>query len=130
MNPIIAQKAVIENNGKLLVLHRAKNYSAFPDLWDFPGGKLEPDEELIESLKREVKEETNLSIDVEDKISEDDAESNGRPVHFIIYTANILNGKVKLSQDHSEFKWATPDEILKLNTMPYMQNLLRIYSVI
>ena len=60
---ILAQKAVIKQGDKFLILHRASDEKAFPELWDFPGGKLEDGEVPLESLKREVREETQLEIE-------------------------------------------------------------------
>ena len=59
----IVQKAVIKKGDKYLILLRPSDKKFFPDHWDFPGGKLDDGEDAIESLKREVLEETGLDMD-------------------------------------------------------------------
>lgn len=54
--------AVIEKDGKVLVAKRKKAYMGY--LWEFPGGKQEDGETLEECLKREIKEELGIDIEV------------------------------------------------------------------
>jgi len=58
--PQIAVGAVIIENDKVLLGLRKHE----PGQWAIPGGKVEPGETLHEALKREIREETNLEIDV------------------------------------------------------------------
>lgn len=59
--------AVIRRNGQVLIARRPSN-GLLGGLWEFPGGKLEPGEELLEGLKREIHEELGSSIKVSDPI--------------------------------------------------------------
>ena len=54
--------AVIIQNNKILVVRRSKNDS-YPGMWEFPGGGVDKGETVIEAIRREAKEETNLLID-------------------------------------------------------------------
>ena len=55
--------AIIQDEwGRILVSQRALDSKAYPGKWQIPGGKVEPGEEGLAALKREVKEETNLEI--------------------------------------------------------------------
>jgi mutator protein MutT len=124
---IIAQKAVIKKDGKFLILRRTENETAFPGLWDFPGGKLEHGEDAIQSLAREVKEETGLAIQIKNAEGTYKSNLNDRPVKFVVYAVNVVSGDpehVVLSEEHSEFRLATTEEILKLKTMPYLPKYL------
>jgi 8-oxo-dGTP diphosphatase len=106
----VAVKGIIRQEGKYLLIRRAANSSFDPCLWDLPGGKLEYGEELAETLMREVKEETDLTITV------------GRPFatwHFfkgevfvtgITFLCEFQGGELALSFEHSDFKWIEPDE--------------------
>src|SRR3989338_6946509 len=58
----LIQKAVVKNGDKYLIGLRSENAKYFPLHWDFPGGKLEPNEDPFDGIKREVKEETDLDI--------------------------------------------------------------------
>ena len=122
---IISQKAVLQKDVKLLILRRAATETAFPGLWDFPGGKLEHGENKEESLIREVKEETQLTITAQKILRTYHATLNEKPVEFIIYAADALDDNVVIDEEHSEFRWATPAEIKMLRTMPYMNEFLK-----
>ena len=66
----IAQKIAIKKKNKFLILLRSRLEHPKPLHWDFPGGRLEDNEDPIAGIKREVKEETccevgNLKIDQE-----------------------------------------------------------------
>ena len=115
------QKACIEQDGKYLVVKRADDSHVFPGHWDFPGGKLEHDESPTEGLQREVKEETALDIE------------SGKPKlvfvekvpdHYaliIVYESKITNGEIKLSKEHSDWKWVSGKEILEMKCEPYLK---------
>ena len=53
--------SVIEHKNKILITKRL-NKNFLPGLWEFPGGKIEKNETAIQTIIREVKEETNLTV--------------------------------------------------------------------
>ena len=55
---------IIMNDKKILILKR-NSMGPRDNLWEFPGGKLESGESEVGALKREIKEELNLKIDVD-----------------------------------------------------------------
>ena len=65
MAAIAAMKALIVRDGKFLALELEIGRKK---LWDLPGGKVEDGEEPMQTLCREVKEETSLSVEVEKPI--------------------------------------------------------------
>ncbi len=125
MKKIIAQKAVIQNGDLFLLLHRANNESAFPDVWDFPGGKLEPGEKPLDSLIREVQEETGLQIIPGTVIGTYNSQLKDAFVEFIIYRTHSFNGELKISEEHQEYRWLPVSEITKLPCTPFMDQLLK-----
>jgi len=119
----IVGRALIKNKNKYLVLKRSTK-SLFPGTWELPGGKLDSFELLNESLKREVFEETGLLINITRsalQISSRIATEiiyEGTTFIIVINEASIRSGKIKLSKEHNDYKWATKKEILKLNLAP------------
>ena len=123
---VTPQKALIKQDGKILIIKRAENDNVFPGYWDFPGGKLEPGEDPIRGVEREVLEETGLRIRAIEAIWEKemdiDAIYRGK---FVVYTAELISGDIILSPDHTEFKWATKEEILQLKVEPFIIEFFR-----
>jgi ADP-ribose pyrophosphatase YjhB (NUDIX family) len=123
-------KAIIIKNGKLLALKRPKEAYSRPNAWDLPGGNLDFGEEANAAIERELNEETSLKI------------KNLRPFHVIskldekkevfwieiCYLCDYDMGEVKLSSEHTEYKWVTKDEFLKLESADYLMEFVRHIS--
>ena len=121
---IVAQKAIIRNKSKYLILKRSPYDPVYASHWDFPGGKLEQGENTYDALKREVKEETGLDVEV-GKPEFVFSENPKNWVCFICYNCKARAGKIKLSNEHTEYRWAGREEILKLRTENYLRAFLR-----
>lgn len=63
ITPIIVTAAVIEREGHFLMTRRLKG-THLAGAWEFPGGKCEPSESLVECLARELVEELGVASDV------------------------------------------------------------------
>ena len=48
--------------GRALLVHRSPSKRWYPNVWDFPGGHLEPGESNIQALVRELREELGIEI--------------------------------------------------------------------
>jgi len=61
-NPVHVAVAIITNQRNEILISFRSNSAHQGGLWEFPGGKLEPNESTFDALKREIKEELNISI--------------------------------------------------------------------
>lgn len=125
------QKAVIKKGDKYLIGLRSPEAEYFPEHWDFPGGKLESGEDPFAGITREVKEETNLDIKPIEVIGvyEFDLDNKGENTHrFTLYSTELLSGELKLSEEHTEQRWTTKEEILKLKIEPYCKPFFEEHS--
>ena len=112
----VGQKAFIDKSGEVLVLND-------PLLGlDFPGGKIQEGEtDFVETLKREVREETNLEIEVGDPFFqwyfefEQGHRNAGKKVYLVGFKCNHVSGEVKLSNEHDGFKWVNKDNYKELD---------------
>ena len=121
---IVPQKAAIRDGDKFLVTKRSSNTKVYPKCWDFPGGKLEWGEDPKQGLKREVKEETGLEIEIKNPEFVFSEKIYDHCRYLVVFKAEIIGKKkVQLSEEHTEFKWATKEEILKMK----LDNFLRAY---
>lgn len=118
MKTDIVQKAVIINKqGQLLALRRSNTDTRRPNQWDLPGGILDPNETLEEGIKREIQEETGLTINEVNAVYSrtdfqqwQDGQSN---VVRIFYTASTTDNDITLSYEHCDFQWMYPKDALK-----------------
>jgi 8-oxo-dGTP pyrophosphatase MutT (NUDIX family) len=122
----IAVTGIIKKEGKYLICKRSPNEKAFPEKWCVPGGKLEvkdfvntpKDTEnhwlgvLEKTLKREVKEETNLDIKNLGYVSNIAfLRGNGFSTVILSLSADHAEGEVKLKEDElTEHAWVTLEE--------------------
>jgi 8-oxo-dGTP diphosphatase len=114
----LSQKAIIFNEDKFLVIKRGDTAPSNPNKWDFPGGDVDFGEDLYDSIKREIEEETGLKIDVLEPY-----EVHSRITYdknhwiTIAYKCNTENSDIKLSYEHSEYKWVNLEEFNKLDAV-------------
>lgn len=102
----ISVKSFIIKDGKLLVLKRTSDNVQKPNIWEIPGGRLEPGEDPREGIKRETKEETGLDIEVLHPINvRHFVREDRQTITMIIFLCKALHDNVKISKEHSEFDW-------------------------
>ena len=118
---------IIYNNKKILCVQRGRNkYTYISEKYEFPGGKIEKNETHEIALKRELIEELNISVEVDDLFMKVKHEYND--FHLIMH-AYICNAKSKNIQlnEHINAKWLFPNEMDKLDwaaaDIPIVKNL-------
>ena len=103
---VIAVKAIIQLENKYLILKRDENDEHGAGTWEFPGGKIEFGESLENALIREAGEETGLWITVDKLLYATTFMSNPlRQVIVLAYLCNTLHDVIKLSREHSNYRW-------------------------
>ena len=106
--------AIIHKNNKFLLTERADG-----PIWHFPGGGLEFGEELPTGLKREIKEELNISITIERQLPYifSAVRSSWHGV-LISYLCTISGSEViTLNEESIRYGWFTLEEIKKLKKL-------------
>jgi len=114
----LSQKAIIFNKDKFLAIKRGDTAPSNPNKWDFPGGDVDFGEDLYDSMKREIQEETGLKIDVLEPYEVHSRITYDKD-HWITiaYKCKTENQDIKLSYEHSEYKWVTLEEFNKLDAV-------------
>lgn len=118
-NIAVTLECFVKKDEKYLMLHRGKHRRIMPDVWMAPGGHLEFNEGLFECARREIKEETGLSIkNIKVKaIGTAYLEDLNQELFFHFLTADYQKGKLKQNQEDGELVWLKPEEIAKLSTL-------------
>ena len=118
---LVAVGAVIQDDeGRiLLVKHKKERGGYWQGKWICPGGALEYGEEIEQGIKREVKEETNLEIELIKPLVpfERIVKVNGEislHVIYIDYIAKLLGGELKVASDVGEALWVKKENIAKI----------------
>lgn len=115
MKTIRVVAAVIKDGDKIFATERG--YGDFKGGWEFPGGKIEAGETPQEALKREIKEELDVDIEVHDLI--DTVEYDYPEFHLSMgcFWCEIINGELVL-KEHQAARWLTKETINDVEWLP------------
>jgi ADP-ribose pyrophosphatase YjhB (NUDIX family) len=102
-------QALIEREGRVLLGRRNDEPSA--GLWDIPGGFLNEHEHPEEALRREVREETGLDIEIGEFLGVWMQEYVHRNVLCLTWLARPAGGEERPGDDLVELRWFAPDEL-------------------
>jgi 8-oxo-dGTP diphosphatase len=124
---VVAIHGLIKNSDKYLVTHRSLTEDYQPGRWDIPGGGFE-DEEYNPCivLNREVSEEVGLTVKIGKIIHLfSEIQTPTRHQFQAIYECEYQGGEVKLDlNEHDEYRWLTPKEMLDLPLMNFVKSLV------
>src|SRR5262245_57034519 len=106
--------AVIQKDGLFLVCRRPA-HKRHGNLWEFPGGKIEPGETLFDAARRELEEELRLTVTNVGvvRLAVPDIAS-GYVINFVDVE---VSGEPKLIE-HAELAWASGEQLLELPLAP------------
>jgi 8-oxo-dGTP diphosphatase len=85
-----------------------------PGQWEFPGGKVEPEEDPRAALAREVREELGLDIAVGGLLGTGRSEHAGLTVRLDVYLAEPRGGRLHL-HEHAAVRWVSAAELDSLD---------------
>lgn len=106
--------ALIENaQGQLLVCKRAAS-SHLGGQWEFPGGKVEPGEGREDALRREIREELGIVIEVRDALPPVEWDYGATSIRLIPYRCTLVSG-IADAHVHDEIRWACADQLEALD---------------
>lgn len=105
--------ALIFRGGKLLITQRRLN-DHLGGLWEFPGGKLEPDETFQDGLRREIHEELGIEISVGDEIEDITHSYPEKTVRLKFFRCTLVNGEARPIACH-DLAWITREQLGSYN---------------
>lgn len=117
--------ALIRDEDKILIAQRGRS-KRFGWKWEFPGGKVRADETPEDCLRREIKEELNLEIQVEKHFCTTHHQYPDFYIELIAFWCSIVGGKMKLV-DHEQVLWVTVSE---MNQYTFVEADLNVISAL
>jgi 8-oxo-dGTP pyrophosphatase MutT (NUDIX family) len=120
----------LEHDGRFLLLHRHL-HKASGNKWGLPAGKVDAGEGTKQAILRETKEETGVvlpgaSVEYFDSLYVRDGNFD---IEWHMFAAKLnTQPTVKINpQEHSEYRWATPDEALQMDLIHDLAESIRLF---
>lgn len=113
MRSIHVACALIEKHGRVLATQRSATMN-MPLKWEFPGGKINPGEAPEECLKREVREELGIEIEVGFSLKIVSHRYPDFEITLYPFICSIISGQITL-HEHAALAWRFPAELQALD---------------
>lgn len=108
--------AVIIRNGLVLCAQRGTGGS-LADLWEFPGGKIEPGESARQALVREIQEELLCEVSLGEEVTTTAYAYDFGVVTLTTFYGELVHGEPTLTE-HQNVKWLPPAALDELEWAP------------
>jgi len=109
--------AVIDHDGRYLITQRQSN-AVLPGLWEFPGGRVEPEENETAALLREVRGRIGVEVVVGTKLGEHLHDYTGYQVHLTMYACKLPDEARPYPATVADLRWVTSREFLDYDFPP------------
>ena len=102
--------ALIVKDGKVLICQRTR-HQTMPLKWEFPGGKVEPNEQPVDALRRELEEELGIQAQIGPQAAVVRHKyKDGTAVELRFYLVTKFEGEIE-NRIFREVCWASPEEL-------------------
>jgi 8-oxo-dGTP diphosphatase len=108
--------AIWIESGRVLIARRPPGAS-YAGLWEFPGGKAQHGESLEECLKREIKEELGIHVQVGPFFGESIYTDGNKTIRLLAYRVGSANG-IPAANDHAELSWVKMGDLGRYRFCP------------
>ena len=124
----LAVKGIIRKDGKILVVKRSDIDDHKPGVWETPGGGMDRQTSPQKALEKEIREEVDLKVKILEPFNIFTFKKDtGEYKVGITFVCDYVSGEVKLSHEHSDFKWIDPQDFKKLKSLPSLKKEIESY---
>ncbi len=123
--PVLGVSALLMRDGAVLLVRRSRG--PFAGCWSLPGGKVEAGESLEDALRREVREETGLEVDVGPLAGiREQLPGRGTAGHYVIvvFRCELTRGELRAGDDAEAAEWVPLDEVRSRDVTPGLEDVL------
>lgn len=106
----VAVAVIVDEQQRILIAQRPMHQS-HGGCWEFPGGKLEPNESSESALVREVKEEIGLEVHEYQFLGEINHQYSDKTVRLIVFLVTQFSGKPLCLEGQLAIKWTKRQEL-------------------
>ena len=107
----------------------ARGYGDYKGQWEFPGGKIEPGETPQQALKREIEEELDTEIAVEDLIGTLEYDYPAFHLSMDCFWCEVVSGELVLKEAEAA-RWLTKEEFDSVPWLPADQTILDVTLIV
>ena len=100
-----------------MIFATQRGYGEFKDRWEFPGGKVEPGEDRIHALRREIKEELDTEVSVDSFLCTVDYDYPSFHITLHCYICSVESGSLVL-KEHMSARWLSVDSLRSVDWLP------------
>jgi mutator protein MutT len=122
---VVVVAAVIEEQGRFLVTRRQAGVH-LAGLWEFPGGKIDPDETHTDALRRELREELDTDVSVGELVLATTHAYPEKTVTLYFYRCRLLSAARPLLGQ--EMRWVDRDELRTLGFPAADKELIHVLA--
>ncbi|MBB5172450.1 (deoxy)nucleoside triphosphate pyrophosphohydrolase [Texcoconibacillus texcoconensis] len=109
--------AIIENENEEILCALRSPEMSLPNLWEFPGGKVEEGEDIYAALAREIEEEMHCKIETEELFNENVHEYEAFIINLIAIKCKVVEG-TPVNSEHSKLIWLKRENLNSLKWAP------------
>ena len=115
MKVIEVVAAIIKNDNEIFATQRG--YGDFKGGWEFPGGKIEAGENPEQALRREIKEELTVEIEVGELLHTVEFDYPTFHLTMHCFVCALVSGELEL-KEHQAAKWLTKETLDSVEWLP------------
>lgn len=117
----VVAAVIIDADRRIFATQRG--YGEWKDWWEFPGGKIEPDETPEQALRREIREELDADIQVGELLRTIDYDYPKFHLTMHCYRCTLADGHLTLLE-HEAAQWLKPAELNSVKWLPADEDLI------